>query len=464
MGKKKRTAWQWFVRIIAGYEITIISLLLLLLIVFFSTLEQAETGLYVVKQRYYAVDVWFVQPELRGRLLPLILPGAYWVCVLFTMNLIAGGIVRMAALHIKRFNSPTPKLAKFSKFIGIFIAHMSMAFLMIAGAVDYHLSSLTMLGVEEGTGNIVGESDEDVVIEVSEIVDGVTTNVHVIGNDQISSMILNGEASSFTSKTKKKTFTLKDFPFKLEFEGWYRNARVLPSSEPTMEGDGPVVDGMFIRAADLLTIDEGVRINQYNQSVEQSQRKFSSNIAASYLKVVPDEGEAQSVVLYDNFRVPSTVNVGEKTYAFRISHRRTILPFEIHLRHLEVKKYQGSLMARDYVSNITYEIDGVKTKAKISMNEPLRHSGYTFYQARWDPLLADTDIREKDIERQQKAGEELQFSEQTRFQSVYQVVHNPADKWPEYCVYVCGIGLALHFVIKLVMFVLTSFKRKEISE
>ncbi len=464
MAKKKRTAWQWFVRIIAGYEITIVSILLLLLIVFFSTLEQAEAGLYVVKQRYYAFDAWFVQPELRGGLVPLILPGAYWVCVVFTINLIAGGIVRMTALFLKKLDSPTPKLAKFTKFIGIFISHMSMATLMIAGAVDYHLSSTTMLAVSEGESNQVGESDEDVVIEVSEIVDGVSTRVHVIGNDQIGSMILNGEASSFSSRVKQKTFTFENFPFHLEFDGWYRNGRVLPASERGKEGDGPVVDGMFVRAAELLTISEGERINQYNQSVEQSKRRYSRNVSASYLNVVSKDGESQQVVLFDNFRNPSTVTMDGKTYGFRICHRRTILPFEVALRRLEVQKYQGSLMAREYVSNITYEIDGGKNKAKISMNEPLRYGGYTFYQARWDPLTADTELREKEIAKQKEAGKEPSFTDDTRFQSVYQVVYNPADKWPEYCVYVCGVGLLIHFVVKLIMFTLASFERKETCE
>jgi len=69
MAKKKRNAWQWFVRVIAGYEVMILCTLLLLVTVFFSTLEQAEVGLYTVKRYYLFL---FLEPTGFVFYLPLI--------------------------------------------------------------------------------------------------------------------------------------------------------------------------------------------------------------------------------------------------------------------------------------------------------------------------------------------------------------------------------------------------------
>jgi len=65
----------------------------------------------------------------------------------------------------------------------------------------------------------------------------------------------------------------------------------------------------------------------------------------------------------------------------------------------------------------------------IRMNEPLRHEGFTLYQARW---MGDTP----------------------RPQSGFAVVQNPADQWPKYCLYLSIVGLTAHFGLQLSNFLL----------
>ena len=74
----------------------------------------------------------------------------------------------------------------------------------------------------------------------------------------------------------------------------------------------------------------------------------------------------------------------------------------------------------------------------IKMNEPMRTQGYTFFQASWGPQDA-------------RPGDKL-FS-------VFEVVKNPADKWPEYSLYVVAVGLCGHFLATLTLFIIKQFSK-----
>jgi hypothetical protein len=82
-----------------------------------------------------------------------------------------------------------------------------------------------------------------------------------------------------------------------------------------------------------------------------------------------------------------------------------------------------------FVSEITRLEQGTEAKAIIQMNEPMRYADLTFYQADYRQLGQGPDAR---------------------MASVFEVVRNPADKWPEYSLYVVTFGLLVHFILKLV--------------
>ena len=47
----------------------------------------------------------------------------------------------------------------------------------------------------------------------------------------------------------------------------------------------------------------------------------------------------------------------------------------------------------------------------------------------------------------------------TRLYSVFEVVKNPADKWPEYALYVTTIGLIFQFGLKLILFIISQIRK-----
>jgi hypothetical protein len=73
------------------------------------------------------------------------------------------------------------------------------------------------------------------------------------------------------------------------------------------------------------------------------------------------------------------------------------------------------------------------------MNEPMRYEGLTFFQASYGPPGAGP-------------GQKMY--------SVFEVVKNPADKWPEYSLYVVTFGMLVTFLTKLGGYLAASSRKK----
>lgn len=65
-------------------------------------------------------------------------------------------------------------------------------------------------------------------------------------------------------------------------------------------------------------------------------------------------------------------------YVVSYMNRRLPMGFDMRLKEFKVGRYQGTLRAASYESLV--EVPGLGERL-ISMNEPLKHAGYTFYQA-----------------------------------------------------------------------------------
>ncbi len=66
-------------------------------------------------------------------------------------------------------------------------------------------------------------------------------------------------------------------------------------------------------------------------------------------------------------------------YVLTYGNRRLPLDFEMYLKNFEVGRYQGTMRAASYQS-LVY-LGDEQREVLISMNEPLKHKGFTFYQA-----------------------------------------------------------------------------------
>jgi hypothetical protein len=109
---------------------------------------------------------------------------------------------------------------------------------------------------------------------------------------------------------------------------------------------------------------------------------------------------------------PRTVSFRDATYEVMYDVDRKPLDFELKLNDFEVGFEPGTEQATKFVSQVelTDASLGIKNQPyTISMNHPLYHRGYTFYQSRYMPEI--------DPHTNQTTG---------RFESVFQVAINPA--------------------------------------
>lgn len=78
---------------------------------------------------------------------------------------------------------------------------------------------------------------------------------------------------------------------------------------------------------------------------------------------------------------------GEKSaYLFGYQNRRLNLGFNLHLNQFDVIHYEGTNRAKEYASQVSIgpvegNLPSEAEKIQISMNKPLKHDGYTIYQA-----------------------------------------------------------------------------------
>lgn len=107
-----------------------------------------------------------------------------------------------------------------------------------------------------------------------------------------------------------------------------------------------------------------------------------------------------------------------------LGRAQTALPFTLSLQDFRKIDYPATQKAREFESDLIVQDGDVSWPVTISMNEPLRYKGYTFYQSSFD----------------QSDGLEM---------TVLNVVKNSGRLFPYISTFIIFIGLLLHLIIRL---------------
>ncbi len=369
---------------LSGFKLATALLLLLGLLTWFATLEQIDQGLHPTLRKYFSWRSLWLLPEVNGKIVPLPLPGGYWVCALLLVNMILGGIVR---------------IRKGWRQIGNLIAHFGIIFMLVAGGVSHHFTQRGNMAIEEGTVSNTAEDYFEYVVEVAEIIDGEPQNIRVIGGDEIDGL-----------GSTHRNFILPDFPFDLQLAGYLRNALPVSANERAPDRSQVIADGYWLME----------RPGEVNAEL---------NTAAIYGRVLREDGTVDPpfIVAGASFH-PFTVHVDDRVFTVDMRKRLWPMPFKVRLNEFTADFHPGTGRAARFVSEITRIRDDNEVMVTIQMNEPMRYDGLTFFQASYGPPGAGP-------------GDSLY--------SVFEVVNNPADKWPEYSLYVVTIGMLITFLTKL---------------
>ena len=287
---------------------------------------------------------------------------------------------------------------------GILITHFGMLFLLFAGFWKYAFAEEGGLQLFEGmrSSEYVSYYDWEIVIEEA-------------AGDEVRSWVVPDTAfDDRTGRDRVAEIQADGLPFVLEVSHFMPHSTVRRAG-PMVDRGPHVADGFALEAREM-------------------EKEAEANVAGCVAVVRPTDGNrATHGILWGRALYPWTVEVGDRTFGVTLRKKRMPMPFEIHLDKFTHEYHPNTRIPRKYMSDVTVRDDAGPVAHKIRMNEPLRQDGMIVFQSSWGP----TDARPGD-----------------RLYSGFSVVRNPADKWPEYSLWVIVSGMLIHFVMRLFRFIL----------
>jgi hypothetical protein len=361
-------------RFLASLELTVVCLFLAMVLIFSATLDQVDLGLYFMKKKYFSgFFVWW--PVSSGSEIPV-----------FPSGLVLGGtlLVNLVFAHWVRFRFV------WSKF-GIWLIHLGLIVLLVGGGLTYFSAIESQLPIPIGGKAVYSQSAE--LLEVAIVRQGVVQDDVVA----IPETLLKSDVD----------VVVPGFGFSVKPKQLFVNAelRVMGTPSSTLANRGL---GQNVRVIPMPLVKKEVMMNN---------RVVALEIIAG--------GKSEGTWLLSNvFEKPQEFQVDGTTYQIALRPVRYYLPYVVQLQEFIHDKHPGTGIAKSFVSRIRIQDpkSGEIRDAVISMNQPLRFRGKTFYQA--------------------------SFDEKNKM-SVLQVVENPSWIFPYVSCVMISLGLLIHFVSHL---------------
>ncbi len=370
-------------RVLSSLRLTVICLGLGMLIVFLGTLAQVHLGIHAVQARYFQSLVIFWSPPGAGWKIP-ILPGGYLLGAVLLVNLIAA--------HAVRF-----QLTK--KKIGIILLHLGVILLLIGQLLTGLFARETQMRIDEGQTAGYSEAPREVELAV---IDRSDPNF-----DQVVAIPEAALARGGTIQNPTLPFTLKIRQF-------------MGNTHLAMRAQAPQAP------PSLATAGVGPKIvaAEAPRTVKDDERDLSS----AYVEVQGVEGSLGIWLVSNALPEAQPLTVNGRTYELVMRQRRFYKQFALTLLDFAHDRYAGTDIPKNFSSRVRLvDLDRKENReVLISMNDPLRHRGFTFYQSGFDN------------------------NDQT---TILQVVKNPAMLLPYIACGLVAAGLLVQFSMHLLGFI-----------
>ncbi len=384
-------------RPLASLRLTVVLFVLCMFLVFCGTLAMRDAGLWATLHGYFRTSIAWIPFQVFvpfGEVF-LGLPQNFHIGGSFPFpgGWILGGalLINLLAAHIVRFRFTW-------KRSGILLIHSGLIVMMLGELVTglFAVESVMPIKIDE----YAGYSQHTDRVELAFVRDDPDNP----GKDRI--VVVPNEML-------KKGGTIDDdqLPFKVEVVRFFPNSSDLrerrdDEQTPATRGDGVVV-----------TVDE-----QPPSAGADSNQK--TDTPGAYVTLYDKEtGASLGTYLVWVYLNEQEVEAGRDIYRMALRYERVYHPYRIYLEEFHHDKYPGTDTPKNFSSRIRLLSDeGESREVVISMNNPLRYGGETFYQA--STLAADSG-------------------------TILQVVRNPGASMPYIaCAMVC-IGMLIHFGIHL---------------
>jgi hypothetical protein len=311
--------------------------------------------------------------------------------------ILPGGYYVSALLLVNMILGGIIRIRKGWRQAGNLISHFGIVFMLLGGGVAHHFSERGNMAIYEGEASNVAEDYHEYVVEIKE---SGAEEIHVI----------RGRFLEGLKAGNPREFRFGDLPLALEISGYLGNCQ--PESERinAPRNRELVADGYY-----LLKMDSHVETER--------------NVAGCYARIVkPDGSKSDPFILWGGQFHPFTVTVDGRNFTIDMRKRLWPMPFEVKLDKFTADFHPGTSRPAKFISDVRRVENGREAEIRIEMNEPMRYEGFTFFQASYGPTGA-------------KPGDNMY--------SVFEIVRNPADHWPEYSLYVVAFGMLVTFLTKL---------------
>jgi ABC-type transport system involved in cytochrome c biogenesis permease subunit len=405
--RPKRGPFRLALEFLASLKITVVLFVLSLVLVFLGTLAQKGLGNWTVVDKYFRNPGFVMIPvQVFGPLAETFLfmapktklPGAFP----FPGGWLLGGclLVNLLAAHAIRF-----KLSW--KRSGVLLLHAGLILLMFSELITGLFAVEGHMQIVEGASANFVEDHRRIELAVVDTSNPKTDDVVVIPG---------------TMLRREERVRHKALPFDVQLDRYMVNSAVTKGVPP---------DAMNL-ATDGLG-KEGVAVEK--PEVSGTSASEESDMASAYVTFY-FHGSAQKLGTYlvSQWLNPQPIRVGEKSYQISLRAKRLYKPYTIHVLKLTHKKYIGTDKPKDYRSQIriTDPSRGEDREVAISMNDPFRYQGETFYQSGFRDAAPEMGLM--------------------RPITTLQVVRNPGWLIPYIACSMVALGLLVHFSLNLVNF------------
>lgn len=396
-----------FIRLLCSLQLTLVLLFLSLILVFLGTMAQEPLGLYISQARFFQstfVDWASMVAALKksAQLLNIYVTpvqaadvlSAPWIPV-FPGGYLLGGalLVNLLAAHWKRFVFTRRK-------VGIFLTHAGLIVLILGQLFTDRLASESGIHLTQGETKNYTESDRKSELAILDATDPDKDKVVAIPD----SLLLRGAA-----------FALPSLPFTVKVHEYYTHSLI--TNRASMGASQPAM------------ATSGIGTNFHAIALPNVTDMNFRDVPTAQIEIVSPEGSIGHWLVSGYLDRAQSFDYKGRTYQLVLRLRRYYLPFSLTLLEFRHDKYKGTEIPRNFSSQVRLQnpSKGEDREVLIYMNNPLRYSGLTFYQASFD-------------KRDERA-------------TILQVVRNPSWVAPYIACVVVAAGLIIQFLIHLKEFV-----------
>ena len=390
---KKAESGRRLLDTLASLKLTVLLLVFSMLIVLLGTLEQVHWGVWHVQKVYFSSWYCFypMDPTAVARM-PL--PGGFLIGALLILNL--------GFAHFRHFKATSGK-------IGISVIHSGLLLLLIGGFITAVYQEESAMVIPEGETRNYSEAFREFEFALIQK-NGANDKVTVVPDTLF---------RAIAEKKAPPTLTIPGTPFTLNVQAYHPNAMLRAKSQ--------MPDGQEIKTTEGIGARAALAFKPLPESFDDNVGNAPTALIELLAAGKPVGTWILNLNLTESFDAQTLKHDG-KTYELSLRRTRHYLPFSVQLDKFTHEKYPGTQTPRRFASDVTVRENGGSFTYNISMNQPLRHAGLTFFQSSFGST---------------KEGKDL---------SVLQVVKNPGWLLPYISVLMMSLGLVWHFGFSLVRF------------